>query len=264
MKSIQNVVVIGSGKLAGHLVPYLHYSGIRILQIMGRTAGSAKPLADSVGAQFIIDSTKIDAKAECALLLVNDDAIGSVSQELSSILSNQCLMIHCSGSQRPDIISSFFEHRAVLWPLMSFNPGVLIPWEQVPFFIQGDQYAIDVILRTTQHLGLSTYLADQKTMSSVHLAAVFSNNFSNFNLIISEMILKKTGIPLEVLQPIMMQMVQKAFEAGPENTQTGPARRGDRQIVEKQHSFLEEEIPEAADLYLKISKSIIQHFNSKK
>lgn len=264
MKSIQNVVVIGSGKLAGHLVPYLHSAGIRILQILGRTAASAKQLADSVGAQHIQNWEQIDASAECGLLLVNDDAIGSVSEKLRHVLSNQCLMIHCSGSQGPDVISSFFKHRAVLWPLMSFSPGVLIPWGLVPFFVQGDQYAAEVILHTTQQLGLKTYLADQKTMSSIHLAAVFSNNFSNFNLIIANMILKKTGIPLEVLQPIMMQMVQKAFEAGPEYTQTGPARRGDRQIVQRQHTFLETELPEVADLYQKISESIIQHFDHKK
>ena len=52
--------------------------------------------------------------------------------------------------------------------------------------------------------------------------------------------------------------IEKAFEKGPENSQTGPAKRNDSKTIEKQLAALQ--TTEQKDLYTTLTKAIQKHY----
>ncbi|MBK7911871.1 MAG: DUF2520 domain-containing protein [Saprospiraceae bacterium] len=67
-------------------------------------------------------------------------------------------------------------------------------------------------------------------------------------------ILDKAQIPFEVLHSLMLETVDKAFRLDPINAQTGPAKRGDVNTIEKHIRLLVSEFPEYRSLYKNIRK----------
>ena len=57
---------------------------------------------------------------------------------------------------------------------------------------------------------------------------------------------------------IVLLIIEKAFEKGPENSQTGPAKRNDSKTIEKQLAALQ--TTEQKDLYTTLTKAIQKHY----
>ena len=91
---------------------------------------------------------------------------------------------------------------------------------------------------------------------ALHVAAVFASNFSNHMLTLSKQIAEKNGLDFEVLKPLIAETLNKSINIGPENAQTGPAKRGDLEILERHLSFLQDD-PAVAEIYRVISQHII-------
>ena len=56
--------------------------------------------------------------------------------------------------------------------------------------------------------------------------------------------LASAGYGLEVVEPLVRAMVDKAFAIGPHAAQTGPARRGDLDVIERQKAALPSDLRE--------------------
>ena len=91
-----------------------------------------------------------------------------------------------------------------------------------------------------------------------YLIKIERPNFSNYNLSITEKILDSCGVPLEVMEPMMQNMIRNVFTIGPGNTQSGPANRGDRKTMEMQQKMLADKFPEYENLYQLYSEIISQ------
>ena len=63
---------------------------------------------------------------------------------------------------------------------------------------------------------------------------------------------------LSVLHPLLRETLRKAMEVNPADAQTGPARRGDRGVIEKHASLLTDD---EATLYRTLSQHIIDFYN---
>ena len=104
------------------------------------------------------------------------------------------------------------------------------------------------------------FIMNDAIRTHLHLASVFANNFSNYNLVIAKKIMDKNNIPFKVLKSLMKETVEKAFAIDPRNAQTGPAKRGDLHSIEKHIRLLVQEFPEYRSLYKKYSETIQQDF----
>jgi len=85
----------------------------------------------------------------------------------------------------------------------------------------------------------------------LHLAAVFSNNFTNYLFSISANILEQGDLDFDLLRPLIEETVAKIKENDPRVMQTGPARRKDVKTLEKHLEYLE-----GNKLYKKIYKRL--------
>ena len=60
------------------------------------------------------------------------------------------------------------------------------------------------------------------------------------------------------MQPLILETAQKAAEAtDPRSVQTGPARRGDREVIER-HIAMMEQKPELQEIYRLVSEEIFK------
>ncbi|MEO6189509.1 MAG: Rossmann-like and DUF2520 domain-containing protein [Saprospiraceae bacterium] len=257
-------VIIGTGRLAKHWSEFLASKDKEIVQIYGRNLDEAKVLAARIGSSCTNQMELISLNADVYFLCVKDDSIEEVSESLRKFLSADKLILHFSGSLPYEQINSYFINRGVMWPLQSFNEAKVIHWEEIPFFIDANENIMKELKSFASEIGLNYIEADYTNRKMIHLAAVVANNFSNFNLIIAEDILRKIDIPFEVLKPIMTSSIDKIFVNGSESSQTGPARRDDHEIVQAQLNLLEREFPEYKAYYKLMSDLISTHFNHKK
>ncbi|MBR1961727.1 MAG: DUF2520 domain-containing protein, partial [Alistipes sp.] len=70
--------------------------------------------------------------------------------------------------------------------------------------------------------------------------------------------LASAGLPFDIVAPVIEETAQKAVEVlNPAATQTGPARRGDTQTLERHRKMLAEE-PQKREIYDKISEDICE------
>ena len=96
---------------------------------------------------------------------------------------------------------------------------------------------------------------------ALHVAAVFASNFTNHMLTISKTIMSGHNLEYEFLRPLISETINKSLSFGPEAAQTGPARRGDLEILDSHMEFLKED-EELSEIYRVISQHIVDHYDS--
>lgn len=144
----------------------------------------------------------------------------------------------------------------VLYAMQTFSKGADIDWAQVPVFVEGcnpDELRIVTILASDLS-GKVTELSSEGR-KKLHVAAVFTCNFSNHMYAIAERLLASEGVPFSVMLPLVRETARKVETMSPENAQTGPAIRGDRKVI-NEHLELLKDYPEYAELYRLISTDI--------
>jgi predicted short-subunit dehydrogenase-like oxidoreductase (DUF2520 family) len=82
----------------------------------------------------------------------------------------------------------------------------------------------------------------------LHVAAVFANNFSNHMYTLAEKILKKETISFGLLRPLIRSTAENVQYRSPSEVQTGPAKRGDEEIL-KAHLEILKDDPELKTIY---------------
>jgi len=150
---------------------------------------------------------------------------------------------------------------SVFYPLYSFSIYSDIDWSKVPVFLEYNNVVSKSFKQLLEKLQLRWTFLNSDDRNKVHLAAVFVNNFTNANLIAAKEVLTHFGInKFEYLIPILMQTAEKVLTNDPKNSQTGPAIRGDEDVI-NHHIELLKSLDEEKDLYILLSKYIRQKFN---
>ena len=131
-------------------------------------------------------------------------------------------------------------HAGVLYFLQSFSRTKLIDeWSSIPCFIEGKNIDdIAAIYSLAQVLTSRIYEANQHDRERLHIAGVFSNNYTNLMYRIAAEILQDTQIPFEALLPLIDNTAAKVHFLAPKDAQTGPAQRGDQAVMDHQWEIL--------------------------
>ena len=246
----------GAGNVAGALCSELHKKNNIIEHIVTKSEKSGRALAKACNAtwshDFIFPHT-----SEIIILAVPDNSLSSVLGEISC--NETAVIVHTAGSVGLDIFPPYFKYFGVLYPLQTFSPGRKPDLSSVPFFIEAsDENTLDKLKNLAGSISNSVNLTDSEHRRLLHLAAVFICNFTNHMLTTGKDISGMAGFPFEVLEPLILETVNKAIELGPENSQTGPAIRHDLNTIKK-HLDLLSFSPDLKNIYDLISKSIMDY-----
>ena len=236
-----------------------HKQGFNILQVVGRNHEKAQQLAKLVNAEAITELQNINKSADLYLIAVSDDAIASISGQIPHVGG---IIVHTSGAMSIDILKAQHAHCGVLYPVYSFW-GQDIDFDDVPLCIEGTDKNIEAQLRELA----KKMKAHPKDLTSeerlkIHLAAVMANNFTNYLWLKTEAYLNQNQLDFKLLQPLIQQSSEKLKSISAADSQTGPAKRGDRNTIEK-HLELLKGNEELLAIYRNFTHSIYDYFHEK-
>ena len=260
---IMRISFIGAGRVAHHLAMILSQQH-QIMQIYSRTLASAQILAEKMGATATIDLLEIKPEVDLVIIAISDQAIASVSAALCPQLSDT-LIVHTSGSTDIDVLAQIHRRAGVFYPLQTFSLNRQIPWVDTPIFVEA-QTEDDLLILTQLAKQLSTrvYAYSSKQRLSLHLAAVFACNFSNYCYDMAKQVVDAQQVDFSLLYPLILETARKAIEHDPQQVQTGPAMRGDQDILSMHEQMLQNAQQEdLKNIYHLLSQQILQIHRSK-
>lgn len=250
-----SVVFIGAGNLATNLAKALYRKGFRIEQIYSRTQESAQSLAQLVEADY---TTELSAVVEDAQLYIVSLKDAAFVQLLPGLVAGKekSLWVHTAGSIPMNIWAEQAERYGVFYPMQTFSKQREVDFREIPVFIESNSEADTQLLKDiASTLSEKVYEATSEQRKSLHLAAVFTCNFTNYMYVLAAELLKKYQLPFDVMLPLIDETARKVHELQPLAAQTGPAVRYDENVINEHLRMLADE-PEAQELYRRISESI--------
>lgn len=256
--SIRNMVLIGSGNVGYHLGRRLFEKGVPIQQVYSRKLDRAKELANLIEAEAINQWEAIQSTADLYILAVPDSTIASVAKHLQSIVDSKALVVHCSGATPSTVLQPYFSRFGIFYPLQTFSKERPVHFEAIPICVDAPSKSDSQLLyELGTRISQSVHFITDTERASLHVAAVFVNNFTNYLFHIGHQICEQERVPFELLQPLILETAAKIQEKKPLNMQTGPAIRGDASTIERHLLFLGKH-PEYHRIYQLMSQAI-QH-----
>lgn len=253
--SLLKTAIVGTGNVGFHLARQLTKASAEPVAIVSREQTKSLGLIEELGlsaeAVGLRNLNKLDA--DVIILAVPDSSIEQVIND--NEFPPQAVVVHTSGSQSIDLLSKI-PKRGVLYPFQTFTKSKAVSFDKIPIFIEGSD---DDTLQQIKNVGLLLNSDVRKVSSEarlkLHLAAVFACNFTNHMYALAENILANTGGKLSDLNHLMLETVDKAVELSARAAQTGPAIRGDQEVIEK-HLKLLLQNPDAETVYQLITDQI--------
>lgn len=250
-----SIVLVGAGNLATNLAKALYHKGFRIEQIYSRTQESARALAQAVEASWTTDFHKLADDAQLYVVSLKDDVLVS---RLSDIVRGheKSLWVHTAGSIPMDIWNGHAEQYGVFYPMQTFSKAREVDFREIPVFVEGNSPQVtDYLKAIAATLSSKVYEATSLQRKCLHLAAVFTCNFSNHMYALADELLKKYNLPFEAMLPLIDETARKVHEIAPRQAQTGPAVRYDVNVMDSHLQMLADE-PEMQSIYRELSESI--------
>lgn len=262
MPASYKISLVGAGNVAWNLAKEFENRGHAIQAIHSLHEENAKQLADSLySATSITESDFREFDSDIIILAVKDDIIEDLSSEIRA--NKNTVLAHCSGSVPLDALSNYEGPTGVFYPLQTFTKGRKIEFESIPILYESYDSNTESLLKTlASSISKNSQFANSDDRSRIHLSAVFASNFVNHLLSLSGEFLSKNGRELNLLQPLIVETLKKAFQEGPEKSQTGPAKRGDLETIHKHLNMLSED-DELSKVYELLSKSIMEMHSSR-
>jgi len=230
-----SVVLLGAGNVGQHLYEAIKKStSVEVTQWYNRDISKLQMFKNETEISNSINDLK---KADIYIIAVSDDAIKILAQQLPF---KERLVVHTSGmTSIHDIDKSL--HRGVFYPLQSFTKGRPLDFKNVPICLEAlDKQHYIIMQELANALGSRTYKISTEQRKTLHLSAVFVNNFGNQLFRIAHEISDAKNINFDILKPLITETADKINEMSPYMAQTGPAVRGDKKTMKRHLKDLED------------------------
>ena len=215
-----NIVIIGKGNVATNLDYAFRKKGVVCEMVSSREGLDELPLANVY------------------IYAVKDEALAEVVAQVKG--KERAMHLHTSGSMPISVFGDDKPHAGIFYPFQTFSKARLIEdFSTVPIFFEArgidDISAVySLALSITSHV----YETTQHDRERLHVAGVFTNNFTNLMYTMAAELLQNTHIPFKALLPLIDETAKKIHTLAPRDAQTGPARRGDENVMRHHLSLL--------------------------
>lgn len=244
-----SVVLLGAGNVASHLFKaFSNSDSITVKQWYNRSFDAIKSYKN---ATEVIDDLQLLKNADIYVIAVSDDAVSNVSNALP--FDNR-FIVHTSGSVSLHDLEKK-NSRGVFYPLQSFSKDAEMDFVNVPFCIEAeDKTHLHLLMNLAKAVGSNYYKISTEQRQSLHLSAVFVNNFTNQMYRIAHEISDAQRINFEILKPLIKETANKIQDMSPFMAQTGPAKRNDKKTLKRHFKLIENEAHR--EIYEKLTQSI--------
>lgn len=230
-----NIVIIGQGNVATNLDYAFRKKGVACQMVSSREGLEQLPLANVY------------------IYAVKDEALTSVIAQVQG--KEKSLHLHTSGTMPISVFGDDKPHAGIFYPFQTFSKVRIIEdFSTVPIFFEArgidDISAVySLALTITSHV----YETTQHDRERLHVAGVYACNFTNLMYAIAAELLQHTHIPFKALLPLIDETAAKVHMLAPREAQTGPARRGDENVMNHHMELLNDE---QRNIYQLLSEAI--------
>lgn len=229
------IVILGAGRVATHMAKVLHKNGHKIDAVWSRTMESAQRLARVVDSSPVNDISVLPTDADAYIIAVKDSALQEVIAKVTKGRETR-LFLHTAGSMPLSVFDGYTENGGVFYPMQTFSMEREVDFRAIPLFIEG---ADARIRQLAESISEHVYELSSDDRKYLHLAAVFACNFANHCYTLAAEVLEKKGLPFDVMLPLVDETARKVHELHPKEAQTGPAIRGDKNVMAAQAALLD-------------------------
>ena len=144
----------------------------------------------------------------------------------------------------------------VFYPMQTFSKAKDVSFKNIPVFIEGNSVETEEVIRSLANkLSKRVITLSSADRKYLHLAAVWACNFTNHCYSVASDILDEHGILFDVMLPLIDETTDKIHRISPKEAQTGPAVRGDRNVMNQQLELMNDRV-DLQELYRLLSKGI--------
>lgn len=218
-----NIIIIGQGNVATNLDYAFRKKGVACQMVSSREGLDQLP------------------QANVYIYAVKDEALASVVEQVKG--HEKSLHLHTSGTIPITVFGTDKPHAGIFYPFQTFSKArVIEDFSTVPVFFEArgidDISAVySLALTITSHV----YEATQHDRERLHVAGVYACNFTNLMYNMAAELLQHTHIPFSALLPLIDETAAKMHSLPPRDAQTGPARRGDVNVMAHHLELLDDE-----------------------
>ena len=261
---LQTLNIIGAGRVGQTLGRLWHEAGIyRVQAVVARSQASAAQAVTFIGAGQAHGNLADLPAAQVWLLSVPDSQIAPLAATLAALLPTPALAFHCSGAlgaQRLDPLRALGWQTASAHPLLSFAQPerALAQFAGTPCALEGDASVLPVLQSAFTQIGGRCFTLAAEDKLLYHAGAVLATNFLPVLQDLAERLWQHTGMPEELAQQLRATLLQNAVSNivafGPQAALTGPAARGDWELVNQQAQAVTEWDAQAGAAYAALSQ----------
>ena len=255
-----NISFIGSGNLAWHLAPAFDNAGYIVKEVYSRNPKHAEALTERLYQAEVKATLDFSTSVSSVFIIATtDDVIQEIAREI--ILPEEAYLFHVSGTQPlSELRFAATVNTGVFYPLQTFTRNKKIDFSTIPLFIESNNEETGkIMMLLAKAISNNVKKIGSEERKALHVAAVFASNFSNHMLALSKKILENNGLTFDLVKPLIIETFNKSLSMDPETAQTGPAVRGDLQILDKHLDFLKED-EELSAIYKMVSQDIIDRY----
>ena len=248
-----NINIIGRGNVASQLVK--KFNKIPKLKILHWYSRSFKKKVDNNGIKRT-NNLKDLKDADINFLMVSDDVI----KKLSKKIANKTFTVHSSGIHNLEELNNK-GGKGVFYPIQTFSKVKDIEFKNLPICIESDTKANFLKLKNlVKLLESKPVLMNSNNRKYLHLSATIVNNFTNYLYTNAEDICIENNIPFILFKNLINETTSKALSNSPRKNQTGPAKRNDRETINKHLELLENN--SFKKVYKTLTESIIKYYEN--
>jgi predicted short-subunit dehydrogenase-like oxidoreductase (DUF2520 family) len=257
MELRHGITIVGAGNVAWHLAFGFRNAGININGVFSRSMASASGLAGKLGTFGSVSLKEIPSDTDMVLICVTDSAVGDVIKNISKDLT----VVHTSGSLPISVLGRDSTGIGVFYPYQTFSKNVNTGNLSFPVCIEAnDDKVLEKLKYLANKISDRVVLLNSEDRKRLHVSGVVVNNFTNHLMACAFEFLENHHIDSTLLVPILEETIRKIKNNHPKDVQTGPAVRGDSEIIKKHLALLESNQSLQA-IYKLMSLSIMDYYS---
>ncbi len=261
--------IIGAGRVGQTLGRLWTAADVfEVRSVLARSAASAQVAVGVIGAGQAAPNLAALPEADVWMLSVPDAQITPTAQALAALTApagtvRPALAFHCSGALGSDVLAPL---RMAGWqvasahPLLSFARPELAATQFAgsPCALEGDAIALAALEAVFTPIGGQCFTLSAQDKLLYHAGAVLATNFLPVLQDLAEQLWQRTGMPVELARQMRATLLQNAVNnivgLGPQAALTGPAARGDTDLVTRQTQAVAAWNPDAGAAYAALSQ----------
>jgi predicted short-subunit dehydrogenase-like oxidoreductase (DUF2520 family) len=282
---VKTLNIIGAGRVGRSLAHLWHKQGVFAIQdVLTRSQASAYEAVQFIGAGKPATQLSDMRTADVWMLAVPDGQIAAVAADLakftqfkpkndininiaSVFIASTAIIFHCSGalsSVQLQPLHGENSHIASAHCILSFSApsSAVTQFAGTPCALEGDDVAKQTLQPAFEAIGASCFDIAEKDKILYHAAAVFATNFLPVLQVVAADLWRTSGMPEAMIAPLNASLLQKAVQniaaQGAAKALTGPAARGDVELVALQGAAVTQWHEQAGAAYAALSQLAAQ------